>query len=1026
MNADARRLAILSTKEVEDLYGMPRFCEDDRQLYFDLSTAEREAAGAIHTASVAVHLILQLGYFKAKRQFFLYELEEVQDDIGYILQQYFPGRDISSIKLLSKPTRLEQQRTILKLFNYRACDGIIKEELEQKAERIAMLSTQPVYVLREILQYLTNLRIVAPGYRFFQEMVGRVVAGERKRITHLLNQILSPEAERQLDALLHADERIYRISALKHEPKDFSYKELRREVNRRQFFEPLYQFAHTFLEQAGLSNESGKYYASLVKFYTVYKLQRMATSTTRLYLLCFAYHRFRQINDNLIEAFIHLVDQYEGQAKVAAEAAQQQAFIDATENLKAAGEVLNLFIDESIPAQTSFAEVKEKAFSFLEKERFAAVSDYMRNIAFDKVAYQWTHYATLSAKFKQNLRHLFSELEFSGRVEDAPLMESVTFLQELLQQGKSPRQLKPTSFPTAIISKNLQRYLYVKDEKNKKQLAVNRYEFLVYRQLRNALEAGDIFVQNSTEFRRFEDDLINDARWKEKDSLLREIGAPILLTPIQDLLKSFHERLESKLLSVNQRINDGENQHIKVKGADQKRRWKLLYPVAEEPINNPFYGKLPGIGIADLLWFVAGETGFLQSFTHVLDRYVKHDPDPREILACIVAMGTNMGLGKMAEVSGLSHSSLTSTARNFLRLETLHAANDAISNAIAKLPAFDWYDIQDEMHSSSDGQRMETQIDTINARYSPKYFGLNRGVSAYTLVANHVPINAKIIGTHEHESHYVFDLLYNNTSDIKPERHSTDTHGTNQVNFWILYAFDYSFAPRYRDLHKKIDSLVGFNTQSHYGDYLIKPSRKVLDELIINEWPNVQRIMASLAQKDVTQATIIRKLSSYSRQNQTKRALWELDNICRTLYILDFIDDVNLRQRVQKALNRGEAYHRFRRAVSYVNNGKFRVQTEAEQQIWNECSRLITNSVIYYNTALLSRVYEQKQKMGDQAAMDIIKGMSPVAWQHINLFGSFEFNSSTSKVDLNALVARFADPDVWNKALQEVGEPSLG
>ncbi len=63
--------------------------------------------------------------------------------------------------------------------------------------------------------------------------------------------------------------------------------------------------------------------------------------------------------------------------------------------------------------------------------------------------------------------------------------------------------------------------------------------------------------------------------------------------------------------------------------------------------------------------------------------------------------------------------------------------------------------------------------------------------------------------------------------------------------------------------------------------------------------------MASLAQKDVTQATIVRKLASYERQNQTKKALWELENICRTLYILDFIDDVTLRQTVQKALNRG-------------------------------------------------------------------------------------------------------------------------
>jgi TnpA family transposase len=46
-----------------------------------------------------------------------------------------------------------------------------------------------------------------------------------------------------------------------------------------------------------------------------------------------------------------------------------------------------------------------------------------------------------------------------------------------------------------------------------------------------------------------------------------------------------------------------------------------------------------------------------------------------------------------------------------------------------------------------------------------------------------------------------------------------------------------------------------------------------------------------------------------------------------------------------------------RRAISYVNSGKFRVKTEAEQQIWNECSRLIANAIIYYNTLLLSRVY---------------------------------------------------------------------
>jgi TnpA family transposase len=481
-------------------------------------------------------------------------------------------------------------------------------------------------------------------------------------------------------------------------------------------------------------------------------------------------------------------------------------------------------------------------------------------------------------------------------------------------------------------------------------------------------------------------------------------------------LTMFHDAIDSSFKRVNERIDSGENTHINIGQRQGVRRWTLLYPEVDETVNGSFYGQLPGVSIADLLWFVAGRTDFLKAFTHVLERNARQNADPREILACVVAMGTNMGLRRMAEVSGLSYASLLTTARNYLRPETLHGANDAISNATASLPAFRLFDIRDEIHSSSDGQRFETQIDTFNARYSPKYFGLDKGVSASTLVANHVPANATIIGTHEHESHYVFDLLYNNTSEIQPDRHSTDTHGTNQVNFFTLFTFGYQFAPRYRDLHKKIDRLVARHPPGHYNEeWLIRPSRRSDDELIIREWPNIQRIMASLAQKDVTQATIVRKLSNYARQNQTKKALWELDNLCRTLYILEFIDDVGLRQSVQKALNRGEAYHRLRRAISFVNAGRFRVQTEAEQQIWNECSRLIANAIIHYNTALLSRVYEQKRAAGDESAMALIAGMSPVAWQHINLFGAFEFTPGGASVDIEALASYYADPAWWSR-----------
>jgi Tn3 transposase DDE domain len=125
---------------------------------------------------------------------------------------------------------------------------------------------------------------------------------------------------------------------------------------------------------------------------------------------------------------------------------------------------------------------------------------------------------------------------------------------------------------------------------------------------------------------------------------------------------------------------------------------------------------------------------------------------------------------------------------------------------------------------------------------------------------------------------------------------------------------------------------------------------------------------------------------------------------------------------VQKALNRGEAYHRMRRAISYVNSGKFRVKIEAEQQMWNECSRLIANAIIHYNTLLLSRVYERKLAADDKEGIAILRGTSPVAWRDVNLIGNIDFAPRTSQVDIEALAARYNDPDFWRRSMQETDD----
>lgn len=137
-------------------------------------------------------------------------------------------------------------------------------------------------------------------------------------------------------------------------------------------------------------------------------------------------------------------------------------------------------------------------------------------------------------------------------------------------------------------------------------------------------------------------------------------------------------------------------------------------------MNHPFFDGLQQKDIGSVLHFVNRHCPFMEAFTHVLGRYAKQAADDRTIIACLVAWGTNMGLGRMGDISDVGSQARATTSENFMRLETLREANDLVSNATSALPIFRHYDIGGVVHSSSDGQKFETRINTINARYSPK------------------------------------------------------------------------------------------------------------------------------------------------------------------------------------------------------------------------------------------------------------------------------------------------------------------
>lgn len=196
--------------------------------------------------------------------------------------------------------------------------------------------------------------------------------------------------------------------------------------------------------------------------------------------------------------------------------------------------------------------------------------------------------------------------------------------------------------------------------------------------------------------------------------------------------------------------------------------------------------------------------------------------------------------------------------------------------------------------------------------------------------------------------------LYNNATDIQPDVHSTNTHGTNEVNFAILHFFGYQCAPRYRDIYDTVSqSLYRFKHPSQYGDVLIKPVWKINTQLIIQEWENIQRIILSLALKTTTRSIIIGKLSDYARKTKLSEPCGNTitsSKVCIFRLHLLFTDT----SKCAATLESGESYHKVCRAVSCANFGKLRVKTEQHQQIWGECSRLIANCIMHYNASIVS------------------------------------------------------------------------
>ena len=556
------------------------------------------------------------------------------------------------------------------------------------------------------------------------------------------------------------------------------------------------------------------------------------------------------------------------------------------------------------------------------------------------------------------------------------MMEAIDVLRGM--NTDNTRKL-PADPPTKFIKKRWEKLVFTNNGVDPRY-----YELCALSELKNALRSGDVWVQGSRQFKDFDEYLVPAEKFANL-KLTNEL--PLAITT--DCDKYLHDRillLEQQLETVNRlaSANDLPDAIITESGLKITPLDAVLPDTAQALIDQAA-ALLPHVKITELLLEVDEWTGFSNQFTHLKTGDIAKDKTL--LLTTILGDAINLGLTKMAEsCPGTTYSKLSWLQAWHIRDETYSSALATLVNAqLGQSFAGHW---GDGTTSSSDGQRFKAGGRAESTGHvNPKY-GSEPGRLFYTHISDqYAPFSNKVVNVGVRDSTYVLDGLLYHESDLRIEEHYTDTAGFTDHVFGLMHLLGFRFAPRIRDLG---DTKL-FIPKSNATYSALKPmiGGTLNIKQIREHWDEILRLATSIKQGTATASLMLRKLGGYPRQNGLAVALRELGRIERTLFILDWLQSIELRRRVHAGLNKGEARNALARAVFFNRLGEIRDRSFEQQRYRASGLNLVTAAIVLWNTVYLERATNAMLANGRTFNNEHLQYLSPLGWEHINLTGDY-------------------------------------
>lgn len=1015
----------LFEKEEINTFDMPAILTDkERRAVF--TTREIEKRNLFFRKKVSkAGFVLQMGYFKSQKKFFT-PGQYHQADVKYVCGLVGIYRTVE-LSIGNYTGYLNHRPVILNILGYHPFKGFARV-FKREANALVRTKLRPKDIFGSLVDFLEERKIEIPKYYVFAQAISTALNSFESDLVTRTDSLLSDQHKELLDGIISLPSNSneinpsnpYLITKLKKPDQGISTGRIRRSLEDFSIIKELHSQLRGSVEDLGVSKELLNYYAVwVIKAQHIQFDSISSNALKRVYLIAFIIYQFRLRQDLLVETFLQCLRGYLNQSE---RIISKDFLNDHSGKLNKGSRSFVKLRNMILCSKQKMLQAKQVLYSQClgEGDKIQRLMEIIPNEqkSFqDEILDELSRTAPLSIKkIKQGM--LYGQLSKSYRkiqnkvggilqaIEFDPLTSDDRIITAILDYKDRNGRVGKTS-PLDFVAHKDRKWVMAGLEENQTGL----YKVLLFKAVSEHIKAGTLNLQYSDKYRAIDQYLIHPTVWSQQRLELIERANLSQMRDFDQFIKTTGENLDKQFRRANQKINDDKNFKIRKNGKPSVITPKIV--TTESKGCSELLGGGHYLPLINILSDIRHTTKISDVFTHYSRKTFRKGISDDILYAAIIGLGCNIGIEKMGRISkGIGADKLEYAVRWYFSKENIEEANRRVLSLTGSLslPKIFQKD-QQTLHTSSDGQKYGVCVPSLHARYSYKYFGMGKGVSAYSFIDQKSRLFYNtIISTSEREASYVLDGLMHNSA-IESGIHSSDTHGYSEIVFGICNALGICFAPRIKNYADQLLYTFRINPRKgyHKQGFLLLPSKgKLIDEKQLGlQWDNVLRLLCTIKLKESKASEILGRLGSYSKQHPLYRALKELGRIYKTIFLLRYLTEVSLRQEIEKQLNKVELSHRFAKAVFFDNNQEFKVATKDQQQIVLSCRHLIQNSIILWNYLFISdKLARTKDRSEYEHILSLVRNSSIMTWQHINMYGEYDFEISNRKVsfDINRIM----------------------